>query len=58
MHISNNMSVSGGDAVRAASKATAPNGAASTQKMDGIQEPVDQLELSAEALAEIGRAHV
>lgn len=50
MQISNNFSVSGADAVRSASKSTAPSESQAIAKANGIQEPVDQIELSAEAL--------
>jgi len=50
MQISNNFSVSGADAVRSASKTAAPSESQSVAKASGIQEPVDQIELSAEAL--------
>lgn len=53
MHISNNMSISGLDAVRGASKAT---GATPVQGSEpaGIPEVSDQLDLSPEALAVSG----
>lgn len=51
MQISNNFSVSGAEAVRAATKATATTESQSPVNAGGIQEPVDQLELSPEALA-------
>jgi anti-sigma28 factor (negative regulator of flagellin synthesis) len=54
MQISNNFSVSGAEALRAASKAAAPSEPQSVAKAGGIQEPVDQIELSAEALAVSG----
>lgn len=54
MEISNNFSVSGADAVRAASKAAASSEAQSVANSGGIQEPVDQIELSPEALAVSG----
>lgn len=50
MQISNNFSVSGADAVRSASKTAAPSESQAVAKASGIQEPVDQIELSAEAL--------
>jgi len=50
MQISNNFSVSGADAVRSASKSAAPSESQAIAKANGIQEPVDQIELSAEAL--------
>ncbi|MCY3005372.1 MAG: flagellar biosynthesis anti-sigma factor FlgM [Planctomycetota bacterium] len=55
MQISNNFSVSGADALRAASKATAANEGQALAKASGIQEPVDLIELSPEALS-VGRA--
>ena len=59
MQISNNFSVSGADAVRAASKSAAPGQSQATEsqtvaKSGGIQEPVDQIELSPEALGVSG----
>jgi len=54
MQISNNMSVSGAEALRAASKSASPIENQSVAKVGGIQEPVDQLELSPEALAVSG----
>jgi anti-sigma28 factor (negative regulator of flagellin synthesis) len=50
MHISNQFSVSGVDAVRSTAKAAAPADTQSAASSGSIQEPVDQLELSAEAL--------
>ncbi len=51
MQLSNNFSVSGADAVRSASKTSAPTENTAVSKAGGIQEPVDQIELSPEALA-------
>ncbi|MCE2751927.1 MAG: flagellar biosynthesis anti-sigma factor FlgM [Pirellula sp.] len=51
MQISNNFSVSGADALRSASKASAPNEGQTLAKAGGIQEPVDLIELSPEALS-------
>ena len=51
MQISNNFSVSGADALRSASKASAPNEGQAVAKAGGIQEPVDLIELSPEALS-------
>ncbi len=50
MHISNQFSVSGVDAVRSAAKSSAAAESPSAASAGSIQEPVDQLELSAEAL--------
>jgi anti-sigma28 factor (negative regulator of flagellin synthesis) len=50
MHISNNMSISGADAVRGASKAAAPSQVQSPEMTEFASVP-DQLELSPEALA-------
>jgi len=51
MQISNNFSVSGADALRSASKASAPSEGQALAKAGGIQEPVDLIELSPEALS-------
>ena len=57
MHISNQFSVSGADAVRSTAKAAAPAQTQAAASTGSIQEPVDQLELSAEAL-EVSQASV
>lgn len=51
MQISNSFSVSGADALRSSSKASAPNESQAVAKAGGIQEPVDLIELSPEALS-------
>lgn len=51
MQISNNFSVSGAEALRAASKSAPPAESQSIVDVGGIQEPIDQIELSPEALA-------
>jgi len=56
MQISNNFSVSGADALRSASKASAPNEGQTLAKAGGIQEPVDLIELSPEALSQMREA--
>lgn len=50
MHISNQFSVSGVDAVRSTAKAASAAESQKAASAGSIQEPVDQLELSAEAL--------
>ena len=57
MHISNQFSVSGADAVRSTAKAAAPADTQVAASTGSIQEPVDQLELSAEAL-EVSQASI
>ena len=57
MHISNQFSVSGADAVRSTAKAAAPADTQAAASTGSIQEPVDQLELSAEAL-EVSQASI
>lgn len=51
MQISNSFSVSGADALRSSSKASAPSESQAVAKAGGIQEPVDLIELSPEALS-------